>query len=442
MIKKIRKTVSGHRLIKSGDSIIVALSGGADSVSLLHALLELKDEMSLKIYAAHVNHNIRGDEAFRDESFVRSICANWDVELFIKSVDIPKLSKERGESEELCARNIRYEFFSELSERLSAKIATAHTLSDSEETMLYNISRGTSLHGLCSIPYKRGNIIRPLLDVTREEVEEYIRNNNLFYVEDSTNSDENICKRNKIRKSVIPPLKSLNDGFHENFSRLRAQLIETDSFMLDMAKSALKKAECRYGYDCEKLLANHKAVLSYGLSILLSSWGISPQQKYIELLRGILKNGGAVPLAKGKTAVARQGILRLAEGYCEDFTEAQLEIPMEITCFGKKYLVKEINSKEINKKFSDSLISCDRITLETVIRVRKPSDTFAPLGRKVNKNLRKLQNEMRIPAEIRDTSLVIAEGSKVLWAENLGVSEDGKLLKGDERALLIEVKNV
>ncbi len=441
MINKIKSTVSKHGLIEMGDKIIVALSGGADSVSLLHVLLKLRDEMNLKIYAAHINHNIRGDEALRDESFVRSLCESFNVELFVKSADIPKLSKERGESEELCGRNIRYEFLGELSEKLSAKIATAHTLSDCEETMLYNISRGTSLHGLCSIPYKRDNIVRPLLDVTREEIEEYISSESLSFVEDSTNSHEDICKRNKIRLSVLPPLKSLNEGFHENFSRLRTQLTEIDSYMHEISLKALRDAKCEYGFDSQKLLENHEAVLSYALSMLINSWGVSPQQRYIELLRKILKTGGAVPLSKGKIAVVKQGVLRLSKEPTEEFFEKKLIIPMKFTCFGKKYSLKEVSAEEINKKLSDSLISCDRITLDTVIRLRKSADTFEPAFRKVNKNLRKLQNELKIPAELRETSLVIANDNMVLWAEHLGVSQSGKPNKDDKRAILVEVND-
>ena len=199
MIDIVRSTVSHNGLLEKGDSVIVALSGGADSVTLLHILLALKDEFSLTVYAAHLNHNLRGEESYRDENFVTELCRDWGVELFKKSENVSKRAKELGISDELCGRNLRYEFFAELSEKLCAKVATAHTLSDCEETMLYNISRGTSLHGLCSIPAKRGNIIRPLIDLNRKDIEEYISAHGLDYVEDSTNAMEEICKRNKIR---------------------------------------------------------------------------------------------------------------------------------------------------------------------------------------------------------------------------------------------------
>ena len=156
MNNSVYRTLINKCGVKDGDRIVVALSGGADSVTLLNVLLEIKKELTgLEIFAAHVNHNLRGEESQRDEDFVRELCKEKGVELFVYSAYVSTLAKERGQSIELCAREVRYEFFSELAESLKAKVATAHTLSDAEETMLYNICRGTTLHGLCSIPYVR-----------------------------------------------------------------------------------------------------------------------------------------------------------------------------------------------------------------------------------------------------------------------------------------------
>ncbi len=440
MINKVRATINDKSLITSGDKVLVALSGGADSVTLLSVLLKLSKEMNFSLCVAHVNHNIRGDEALRDEKFVRDLCDRLGVELFVKSVDIPKLSKERGESEELCGRNVRYEFFSELSKELAAKVATAHTLSDSEETMLYNIARGTSLHGLCSIPYKREEVIRPLLDVTREEIEEYIKENKLNFVEDSTNSNEDICRRNKIRHSVLPPLKKVNDGFHRNFLRLRQSLGEINSYMDEKALEALSKAKVSFGYSCEELQNNHSAVLSVALSQLLKMWGVEPQSHLLELIKQILSNGGAVPLKKGKIAVCKQGVLRLSVESSEEFSETKLCEGLEFTAFQKYYSIKEINTEEINKKFADYYIDCDKISADTVIRVRKDGDMFTLCRRNITKPLRKLQNELKIPAEKRDTSLVIADGSCVLWAEHIGVSKQGSVSYNTKKAICIAVK--
>ncbi|MBQ7809996.1 MAG: tRNA lysidine(34) synthetase TilS, partial [Clostridia bacterium] len=168
MKHKVLNTLKTHSMLGSGDRVIVALSGGADSVTLFNVLLSLQDELGIEVYAAHVNHNLRGQESLRDEAFVKKLCKENNVELFIKSVDVNALCKETSESFETVGRRVRYDFFEELSEQLDAVVATAHTLSDSLETALFNMARGASFAGLSSIPYRRGRIIRPLLDVTRE----------------------------------------------------------------------------------------------------------------------------------------------------------------------------------------------------------------------------------------------------------------------------------
>ena len=179
-----------------------------NSTALLSVFVSLKEKYNLSIYAAHINHNIRGDEAKRDENFCKILCEKFNAELFIKSVDVPTLAKTAEKfSEELCGRNVRYAFFEELSQKFCAKIATAHTASDNAETLIFNIARGASLAGLSAIPPKRGNIIRPLIELSRGDIESYCEENNLEYVTDSTNLADDYT-RNYIRHNIIPCLKS------------------------------------------------------------------------------------------------------------------------------------------------------------------------------------------------------------------------------------------
>ncbi len=441
MIDIVRSTVSHNGLLEKGDSVIVALSGGADSVTLLHILLALRDEFSLTVYAAHLNHNLRGEESYRDENFVTELCRDWGVELFKKSENVSKRAKELGISDELCGRNLRYEFFAELSEKLCAKVATAHTLSDCEETMLYNISRGTSLHGLCSIPAKRGNIIRPLIDLSRKQIEEYLSLNNLSFVEDSTNSQEEVCKRNKIRHSVLPPLKEINEGFDENFRRLRRQLISVDRYMQKQGEAVIKAAKVNFGLDAEILLRCDEAVLREALYLYAKSFGVSVEEVHIELMEKILGTGGAVNLADGYSALCSQGVFRIVKTENqEEFIPRPLTAGLSVEYSGKRYSFKEIKYIEnINKKLADSALDRDKISSEVILRTRREGDTFSPRGRNITKPLRKLQSELRIPSELRSKSLVIAEGSKVLWAEYIGTSFYGAVDKNTKSAICIEI---
>ncbi len=410
------------------ERIIVALSGGADSSALFDVLLKIRDEYgNIEVFAAHINHNLRGEESQRDEAFVRSLCNSKGVELFVLSRDVYSLSKERGQSVELCAREVRYAFFEELSKKLCAKVATAHTLSDSEETMIYNICRGASLHGLCSIPYKRDYIIRPLLDVTRLQVEEYCKKNNLSFVQDSTNMDEDMCKRNKIRLAVMPHLKEVNEGFDKNFYRLRENLLSTDEFMLTQAENALESARIEFGFSADKLCDSHTAVLRYALSILLRKEGVEPDFTRITLCEDILRNGGAVELSKDVFALCKQRIFRLTNS-ADTVIEYELpfEVDSEFVFRGKKYISKVLDKTQIvNRKLASFCLGYDKIGDGVLIRTRKSGDTFAPLHRGVTKSLRKLQNELKIPWEKRDASLLVAKGNVILWAEYIGVSADG-----------------
>ena len=171
MLKKVNEALTRFNLLKGAKHITVALSGGADSMALLVALLELKDELGIeKISAAHFNHQIRGSEAIRDQEFVTEFCKKIDIELILGSADVPTFAKEQGISIELAARKLRYEFFDSIDTSL---IATAHTASDNIETVIFNITRGTALSGLGGIPPKRDKYIRPLILCTRDMVENY-----------------------------------------------------------------------------------------------------------------------------------------------------------------------------------------------------------------------------------------------------------------------------
>lgn len=444
MNKTVLETLTLKCGVKDGDRIIVALSGGADSVTLLDVLLSLKTELpNLQVSAAHVNHKLRGEESERDEAFVLTFCKERNIELFIHAEDVASLAKKEGQSVELCGRMVRYDFFRRLAEEYSAKIATAHTLSDSEETMLYNISRGSSLHGLCSIPYKREEVIRPLLDISREQVEEYCKEKKLSFVQDSTNFCEDVCKRNKIRLSVLPPLKSINEGFHGNFSRLRADLLNVDDFMMHTANTALNDCRCGFGYKAEKLLNLHRAVLDYALVMIIAKAGAKAENRHLALCRDMLVAGGAVMLPGGATAACSQGIFRVFPRECdaEDF-ELSLSGEINFSFCGNEYSTKIVGLKEIvNKKLASFCIDCDKIN-GAVLRTRREGDTFTLLNRGITKPLRKLQNELKIPAELRNYALVAAQGSTVLWAEYIGVSAQGALTDESQEGIYIFKKDV
>ena len=436
MLNRVTATVEKYGLLEKGDSVIVALSGGADSTALLSILVSLKEKYNLSVYAAHINHNIRGEEAKRDENFCKILCKKFNTELFVKSVDVPTLAKQQKISEELCGRNVRYAFFEELSQKLGAKVATAHTASDNAETLIFNIARGASVAGLAAIPPKRGNIIRPLIEFSREDIESYCETQRLEYVTDSTNLADDYT-RNYIRHNIMPCLKKLNPSFERTALGLSESARESADFIKKCSENALNDCKCDFGYDCKKLLKLDKAVLKEILFILLKNNNYSsyPERKTILLLCEIIKNGGSVELSKQCTAVSKQGILRfVCSENSADFKEIPLKNNMTFSYDGKTYTVSKITEKSTNQ---NNLVAAKWLNENAVFRTRRAGDRFTYPDRMVTKPLRKIFNEQKIPSEMRDRLLLLAVSDTVLWCERLGVSLQGKA--DDTENLLIKM---
>ncbi len=406
-------------MLEKGDIVIVGLSGGADSVSLLDSLIELKSEYDLTIYAAHLNHMLRGAEADSDEAFVRRLCGEKSIELFCERADIRRLAREKKISEELCGREVRYEMFERLSRRLNAKIATAHTASDNAETVIFNLTRGAGISGLSGIAPKRDNIIRPLIYVNRAEVEAYCAKNALDFVTDSTNLSDDYT-RNKLRHSVIPVLKELNPDFESTVSRECETLREVNSFLKIKADDALNAALTENGFDRKTLLALPKAIRTEALCRLFKENGVQPDYKLISLVDSIIRSGGAVNLGNGVRAVSKQSTLRFVtdEG-TEQFSEIELKSDTEFIYNKKQYSVKELN---IDKKL--------------VFRTRRAGDFIRLKNRGVSKTIKKLFNELHIPDEKRSAVMLAASGSEVFWIEGYSTC------KNAPSGLIIEVKNI
>ena len=303
MVDKIKAALAQYSMIQAGDSVIVALSGGADSVALLYAMLELKNELDIKLSACHVNHKLRGDESDSDEAFVRALCENLNVELTIRSIDVRAMQKKHQSIEET-ARNARYSFFSELVSRSERQyVATAHTASDNTETILLNLIRGTGLKGLCGIPPVRDGIIRPLILCEREEIEKYCGEKKISYVTDSTNLSD-LFTRNKIRLSLIPLIKEINPSVDDCFTRMSEILRQDSDFLESLAQN--------HGYNVKVLNALEKPILTRIIIGLLSNNNVSPSNTRIsQIIEIVKKQSGKINVEKHKFAVIEDETLKI-----------------------------------------------------------------------------------------------------------------------------------
>ena len=229
--EKVLKTIKKYGLIKNGDNIVVGVSGGPDSMTLVNVLNNIKEQLEIKIFVAHINHMIR-EEADKDAKFVQNYCDSKGMECYIKEIDVREKAKKLKISTELAGRNARYSFFEEVAKEVGAnKIATAHTANDNAETVLMNLMRGSGISGLKGIEKIRdGKFIRPIIECTRKEIEEYCRENELNPQYDKTNQ-ENIYTRNKIRNLLIPFIeKEFNPNIIESLNRLSHIASNEDEF--------------------------------------------------------------------------------------------------------------------------------------------------------------------------------------------------------------------
>lgn len=279
--EQVIDTIKKYNLIKENDSIVIGVSGGPDSICLLHILNEIKNELNFKIYVAHINHMIR-EEADSETEYVKEFCKNLGIECYIKRIDVVEIANNLKRGTEETGRQIRYEFFNEILEKTNSnKIATAHNNNDKVETILMNILRGSGTSGLKGIEAIRDNMyIRPLINTSREEIEEYCETNKLEPKIDESNN-ENIYTRNKIRNIVIPYIKQeFNPNIIKTINRLSEVANEENEYLNKVTenefnKLLLEKANNSYVLnlkDFNKLeLVIKRRVILYTINELLSS---------------------------------------------------------------------------------------------------------------------------------------------------------------------------
>lgn len=448
MKNKILKTIFADNMIQNYDTIIVGVSGGADSMCLLHFLFSNREMLKINVIAAHVNHCLRGSEADRDEAFVRNFCKQNDIKFELLKIDVASEAKRRLQGTEECGRNIRYDFFDKLSQKYGAKIATAHTASDNAETILFNLTRGAGLNGMCGIKHIRGNIIRPLINMTREDIEKYCYLNGINYMTDSTNLEDEYT-RNVIRHNVIPVLKQINNGFEQSVSRLSNMLQADNNYITNQAMDFIEKNITDKGIPAEKMKEQDISVLSRIIYICTEEKNcFCTEQKHIDLIIKAVENGvGEVNLPQGITAVISQNYFRIIKrqtGKIENVSE-KISGKDVISILGKKYSFLSLSRKEYeeNRKFNKLLfnncLDYDIISSNTVLRNKIAGDVFRQRGRGVSKPLKKLFNESKIPRENRMQLALIAD-DRILWVEGFGVADFAAVTDKTERVLYVQVE--
>lgn len=440
---KIARTMEDCGMLPESGKFVVGFSGGADSMCLAHYL-----SRRFPMLAAHVNHGLRGEEANADERFAESWCKENGVKFCAEHADIAALSRETGKGEEECGRDVRYRFFQSLAEP-GDKIATAHTLSDQAETVLYRLVKGAGLRGLCGIPPVRGNIVRPLLCVTREEVEEYCSHYQLPYRTDSTNLSRDYA-RNRLRLDVAPVLKELNPSFETAILRAVQSFREDEGYLEDCAKNALLAAEKDGAYAAGVLKSLPTALRNRAVAgAVFQKTGIRLFSGHIREISALLERGGngALTVTGCVDVRVENGLFFvLPSNEREEAWKMPVRMPETALWDGKTAEIELITKKEFENraKFNNLLFNnafdYDTITCNMFWRNRKEGDKFRPAGRGVTKTLKNLFQENKVPAVLRGKAVLLESGGELVWAEGFGVSERSAVKESTGRVALITIK--
>lgn len=421
-----------------GRRILCACSGGADSMCLLHLMVTA----GLDVTAAHFEHGIRGEEALRDARFVKDWCDGHGVPCAVGHADVPAYAREHGLGTEEAARTLRYAFLNRTADELGCDvIATAHNLSDNAETVLFNLCRGTGSAGLRGIARERGRYLRPLLGTARGEIENYLRENGVPYVDDSTNESDDYS-RNRIRHRVMPELRRINAQADLALSRAAELARRDDECLGQMAEDFLEKQ-----YDGESLPLKELNALPWAVAsrVIRRIARKSLTMEQVEKALALAQTSEARRLdLPGQSLRFEQGRLWSAQEDAQTITPRvllpgqRLEIPEAGLAVMAKTVIFE---EEINDLFKTYFLKCENIKGNVEVSGRRPGDRLHPVGRGCGKSLKSLFLEAGYTQRQRELTPVFRDGEGILAVYGLGQDERTKPQRGD-LALAIHIEKI
>ncbi len=400
-------------LLPEGAAVVAALSGGPDSVAMLSLLLSMRGELGLTVRAAHFNHHLRGAASDADEDFCRALCAQLGVPLTCGGGDASAFARETGQSLETAARRLRYDFL--LSQ--DGLVATAHTADDNLETVLLNLTRGTALRGLGGIPPRRGRVIRPVLCLTRREIEAYLSENGLPFVSDETNA-QGFCRRNRLRQSAVPALLRENPSLLTNLPHTLAALREDEAFLQAQAVSLLTAAARGGGWAVEPLAAAPSPLRRRALRAILEDAGLRDVTlAHLERAEALLQSGPSarVDLPGGLVLRRVYGLVRTGAPAEEPFAPFPLPMPGTAALSGGRTLLCQ-GPFPFDGASRAFLL---RLPEAPLVRTRRPGDRLRLSGG--GKSVKKWMIDRKLPAEARGALPVFELRGTVIAVWGVGV---------------------
>ncbi|MBZ0158528.1 MAG: tRNA lysidine(34) synthetase TilS [bacterium] len=457
LLHKVRETIDRHRMLAAEDIVVLAVSGGVDSMVMLHLLLRLRTRHHISLHVAHLNHNLRGTESNEAANFVRRQCEAYQIPVTIATAERSALLDRGGGSLQSAARDLRYRFLEQVADEQGAgRIAVGHHRDDQAETVLMNLLRGSGVRGLGGIPPVRGRIVRPLIDCSREEIERYARQEGIPYVEDSSNQVLSYS-RNRIRLELLPELaKRYNPRVAHSLANAATILQSEDVLLNEMAEKELRTVlmsrsreelvlsiprmatlpialrwriirrsaeylrEGRPGLTFQQTLAIDQLLLTEGKQSIIQAPGVLRARRV----------GDSIILSVGEVNV--RGRISVSPLVVPGFTTIP-ESPLSL----RSDLLEEWAMDELAPDPWTALLDADRAGRDLHVRCWEPGDRFIPLGMGGRKKLQDFFVDAKVPRDTRERVPLVVSDGQIAWVVGLRVDERFKVTDSTRRVLRV-----
>lgn len=448
--QKILKFIDQHKLIAENDYVLLGLSGGIDSVFALHFLIKYKNRFNINVSAVHINHGLRGTESDADQKFCEKLCEQLNVKLFTETVDVNQESRQKNISTEEAARNLRYNVYGKIAkENNCTKVITAHNLNDNSETVLLNLLKGSGIKGLSGIPIQRGNIIRPFLCVSRDEITGYCEQENLEYRIDSSN-DSNDFERNFLRNEILTRImERFGDSVHENISRTSGHLKSLNTFLLNNSEIVSKNYVTRTenGIEIKNELFNENEIVcgSVLMNLFYTDLKIEfthDDFKHLSMLSKA-QTGKTVHLKDDWAASSERGKIVICKNEDAVFKEMEIHVGEHVE-YGKLLIGIDSVVKDDFQLSEDDFteyIDADNLGDIFILRKWNPGDRFQPLGMTDSKKVSDFLTEQKISSVEKASYPVMINNNNIIWIPGLRINERCKITESTKKVLKLWLKN-
>lgn len=442
---KFRRFCFDEKLIDRNDKLIIALSGGSDSVLLLHFLLKLQKELNLQLLALHVNHGLREEESKKDEEFCRITCQQLQVELVTLAIDVRSRMKENDISLEMAARDIRYQEFELIRiERGFSKIVTGHNIDDNAETVLLNLIKGKGPEATAGIPVKRGFIIRPLLELSKAEIEGWLCDHHIEWVTDSSNSDT-VFQRNFIRHRIMPLFRDLNPSFPRS-------IFNYSGMMRTLLGAVPKDFKITRTDESGNILINPELAFTLGehqfhreISIrLIENFNLNLKFKNFKNLNNLLRSqsGRKINLGEGVIAFRDRREIVVGHEHTNKINEMRLVPGISIVYGEFTISCGEVPLDHFSKNAGKEIAFIDAGKIESGLSVRGAGqgDTFKPLGGSGKKKISDFYNDIKLESRTKWLHPVVYDSEKIVWVCGFRPDERYKITAETKKIYKLEIE--